>query len=231
MRDARLGAGAGLLFVLLGIASGPLLPQPPDAGADATTVLHYFAGHETRIVTASMLAAAAAVSLAFFFGALATRLVPDRLAARAISTGGAIVVAVSVLGAIGLAAVARSAQGLGATAALRAAFQVERGVFFVAPALGMAIVAAAAARGIARAGGPGWLTALSAVLGLVGLGAGLAGVASGSSAVAGFGFAGFLLTIVWVLGVSITLWRRPAAAAISAEQPIRAGSPSAVPGY
>jgi hypothetical protein len=232
MSDARLGAAAGCLFVLLGVVSGPLLPQPPDAGASATTVLHYFAGHEARIVTASTLAAAAAVSLAFFFGALAGRLADDRWAARTVTAGGAITVTVSVLGAIGQAAVARAADGLGATAALRGAFQAERGVFFIAPGLAMAVVAAATARGLKRTGAPGWLTALSGLVAAVALGAGLAGVASGASAVTGIGFAGFLLTLAWVLAVSVTLWReRVSSAAISLEPAARAGSPSAAPGY
>jgi hypothetical protein len=232
MSDARLGAAAGVVFVLLGVISGPLLPQPPDADANAITVLHYFAGHETRIVTASTLAAAAAVSLAFFFTALAGRLADDGLAARAVTAGGAIVVAVSVLGAVGQAAVARAADGLGATAALRAAFQTERGVFFVAPALAMAVVAAATSRGLRRVGGPTWLTVLSGLLAVVGLVAGLAGVASGASVVTGIGLAGFVMTVAWVLAVSMTLWREPAAsAAVSRETAARASSPSAAPGY
>jgi hypothetical protein len=230
MSDARLGGAAGLVFVALGIASGPLLPQPPAAGADAATVLHYFAGHETRIVTASTLATAAAISLAFFFGALAARLTADRVAARMVSVGGGIVVAVSVLGAIGQAAVARGADGLGASAALRAAFQIERGIFFVAPAVAMVIVALAAARGVRRTGGPTWLSALSALLAVVALAGGLAGVASGASAVTGIGFAGFLLTIGWVLAASVVLLREPAGA-VSRETAGRASSPSAAPGY
>jgi hypothetical protein len=208
MSDRRAGFAGGLLWALLSIGAGILLPAPPGADADAPTVLAYFAGNQTHVVIASTLSAIAALALVPFFASLAGRM-EDAWASDLARMAGSVVVATGLLGGVVQAGLARSASSLGASPALLSTFIVDRAIFFIAPPLAVSVVLAAAFIGLRRPVAPRWVGILAGVIALVALVGGTAGVISATKAFTTVGFGGFILTIVWVGTASIALAWRP----------------------
>jgi hypothetical protein len=208
MSDRRGGFAGGLLWAVLSIGAGALLPAPPGADADAPTVLAYFGGNQTHIIAASTMSAISALALLPFIVSLAGRM-EDAWAANLARTAGAVVVTTGLLGGVLQAALARAAASLGASGALLSAFMVDRAVFFIAPPLGVSVVLAAAFVGLRRPAAPRWLGALAGVIAVVALAFGTAGVVSASKMVTTLGLGGLILTVIWVATASITLARRP----------------------
>jgi hypothetical protein len=202
--DRRAGFAGGLVWAVLSIGAGILLPAPPGADADAQTVLSYFAGNQTHVVVASTLSAIAALALMPFFVSLGGRM-EDAWAANLARTAGSVVVATGLLGGVVQAGLARSASSLGATPALLSAFVIDRAVFFVTPPLAVSVVLTAAFIGLRRPAAPRWVGILAGFIALVALVGGTAGVVSATNAFTAVGFGGFILTIVWVGTASIAL--------------------------
>lgn len=208
MSDRR-GFAGGLLWAVLSIGAGVLLPQPPAANADAATVLAYFAGNQTHVVVASAISAIGSLALVPFFVSLAGRM-GDAWAANVARVAGAIVVTTGLLGGVLQAGLARSAPSFGASPTLLSAFMVDRAIFFVAPPLAVSVVLGAAFAGLRRPAAPRWVGLLAGVVAVVSLAGGTAGVVSTSKAFTTAGFGGFILTVAWVGATSIALaWRPP----------------------
>jgi len=205
--DRRAGFAGGLLWSVLSIGAGALLPQPPAANADAATVLAYFAGNQTHVVIASTLSAIGALALVPFFVSLAGRM-EDTWVANLARTAGSVAVATGLLGGVLQAGLTRSASSLGASPALLSAFMVDRAIFFIAPPLAVSVVLAAAFVGLRRHAAPRWVGPSAGVIALLALAGGTAGIVSTTKALTTVGFAGFILTVIWVGTASIALgWR------------------------
>jgi len=205
--DRRAGFVGGLLWTVLSIGAGALIPQPPAANADAATVLAYFAGNQTHVVVASTLSAIAALALVPFIVSLAGRM-EDAWVANLARTAGSVVVAAGLLGGVLQAGLARSAPSLGASSALLSAFMVDRAIFFIAPPLAVSVVLAAAFVGLRGPAAPQWVGLSAAFIALLALAGGTAGIVSTTKAFTTVGFAGFILTVIWVGTASVTLgWR------------------------
>lgn len=207
MTDQRVGAAGGIVFVVLSIAAGAILPKPPAADASAAELGRYFSGHHERIETAGALAALAAVALLAFVVCLAERLSADRFAGRLALAGGTVLVSVGVLGALVQAMIAQvSSRISGDTRVL--AFAVDEATFYIAPAIGAIALTAAVARGAAAAGLPSWIAGFALLIAAVGVVAGVGQLLTTSSAMSAIGFAGFVLTVLWVAAVSVVLLRQ-----------------------
>jgi len=205
--DRRAGFVGGLLWTVLSIGAGALIPQPPAANADAATVLAYFAGNQTHVIVASTLSAIAALALVPFFVSLADCM-QDAWVANLARTAGSIVVATGLLGGVLQAGLARSASSLGASPALLSAFMIDRAIFFIAPPLAVSVVLAAAFIGLRSPAAPRWVGLSAGVIALLALAGGTAGIVSTTKAFTTVGFGGFILTIIWVGSASIALgWR------------------------
>ncbi|MGN6608461.1 MAG: hypothetical protein ACTHMS_15805 [Jatrophihabitans sp.] len=221
MSDRRAALLGGAVFVLVGVGAGPLLPPPPSGHPSAAHVADYFADHHSTVVAGSTLAAVAAVALLPLLVALGRSV--GGAAGSSVRTGGGALVAIGVLGGVVQAGLAAHASDLDPSALL-AAFTLERAVFYAGPALVVAGVALAAAAGAS----PTWHRALSALLGVVALAGGVVQLTSTSGAATGLGFAGFLLTVVWVAATMFVLWRardadgtaKRAAPAVAAREPV-----------
>lgn len=203
MSDRRWIVG-GLVFAAVGIVAAVLLPPPPAADAGAPTLQHYFGAHSAAIRAASTLSALGALALIPFFSALRDRL--PGVAGGAVYGGGLITVAVSVLGDVLQAGLANAHARLDG-AGLLAFFGIERGVFYVAPAVTTVAVASAAAVAFRAAGLPFWLTGLSGLLAVFSTAGAVATLVSESTAAGGIGLAGFILVIVWTAATSMVVMR------------------------
>jgi hypothetical protein len=213
MSDRRAGFAGGLLWVVLSIGAGVLLPQPPAANADAPTVLAYFASNNSHVMIGSALSAIGALFLVLFVVSLAGRM-QDVWASNLARTAGAVVVTVSLLGGVLQAGLAKSASSLGASASLLSAYLVDRVIFFVAPPLAVSVLLVAAFLGLRRPAAPRWVGLLAGVIALAALVGGIAGIFNANTAFSTVGFAGFILTVVWVAAASIALGLQPRAQAV-----------------
>jgi hypothetical protein len=213
MTDRTLAAAGGAAFVVIGLAGGPLLPQPPSAHPGVAKVASYFSQHHGALVAGSTLAAVAALALLPLLVGLGALI--GGLAGDTVRAAGTLLVSVSFIGAVLQAGVALHARDLDPHS-LPGAFAVERAIFYAGPALAVALVAVSAALG---GGGvlPGWHRAASAVLAVIALVAGVVQLGWDNKATTAMGFAGFLLTVVWVAATSVAVWRSDRAAAPVAE--------------
>jgi hypothetical protein len=183
-----------------------LLPPPPDANSTSAAIRQYLEGHAGAIRVACVLSALGALALLPFFACLRRRL--DSTAGDTLFSAGTVTVVAGVMGSILQAGLVNAQHRLGA-GSLLSYFAIERMVFYVAPAVAVAAVGAAAA--VAYRGRlPGWLMALSGLLAAVATVGGVANLASDGRAAGGIGLPGFLLTIVWVAASAVVLLRAPA---------------------
>lgn len=221
MRERAVAAAGGATFVLISLGAGPLLPQPPSGHPSAADVATYFTRHHSAIVAGSVLAAVAAVALLPMLVALGAQ--AGGLAGRTVQASGSVLVAVAVIGAVLQVGIASHATGLDHMSLL-AGFTVERAVFYSGPALASALLALAAACGRF----PSWYRALSAVLGVVAIVAGIGQLGWDNSTSSAGGFGGFLLTIAWAAATVFVVVRAdapmpPTRTAADEERRVRTG--------
>jgi hypothetical protein len=201
----RLVPLAGLVFVVLALVSLFVAGEPPDADDSVREVVEYYDDHEAAIIVGSVLEGLAAVALLFFAASL-------RRAIRREEDGP------GVLSVVALAGGAVAAAGIGTDAAIRFALadvatDIEPaaaqslnalwGNFFFPMAVGIgALVLATGLAGLRTRVIPTWLAWVSFLI-----------------FVAMFtppGPVAFLVSALWVVVVSILLWRREVAAATGA---------------
>lgn len=210
MSESRYGAAGGLTFVALSVLGGATLPKPPDATASAGTIATYLVHHQHRIELASAAAALAALGLLVLVAYLRERVSANQLAARLLLAGGSVLVTIGLVGALVQGMIAQVSDRLHGDSLLLA-FALERATFYIGPAFGVVLLTTAFARGAATAQLPQWLGGLALLVGAVGLVAGVGQTTSTAPAFAAAGFAGFVLTLIWVAATSVTLVREGSA--------------------
>jgi hypothetical protein len=194
----RLVPLAGVVFVVLAVVSLFVAGEPPDADDSVREVIEYYDDHEASIIVGSVLEGLGAVALLFFAASL-------RRAIRREERGSG-----GVLSVVALAGGVVAAAGIGTDAAIRFALadvatDIEPAAaqslnalwsdFFFPMAVGIgALVLATGLAGLRTRVIPTWLAWVSFLI-----------------FVAMFTPAGpvaFLVSAVWVVIVSILLWRR-----------------------
>jgi hypothetical protein len=196
MRGSALLPWTGVLFVLLIVAGFLIGGETPDADAPTREVVEYWTDHEDENMIGSVIEALGAVSLLFFAATL--RRTSDRW------TDGSILPSVAFAGGIVAAA------GIGVDASIRFAaadvagdvdpavlqtFSAAWANFFFPMVVGLAsLVLATSLAGWRSRALPRWL----AVIGI------LVFIAFFTPA----GFAAFLASAVWIIVLSVLLWRR-----------------------
>lgn len=207
MSHERTAALAGALFVALDMVVGVMAGAPPSPGAPEDEILAYLADHRTGLAVGLWLFGLATIPLLWWFGSLWVRLVhaeagTPRLAVVSLAgllLGGTMALASAVMmAALGLlptdaegavtvytiAAVLLSAAGFGLAAHLLAAnVLAARGDTFTRWLVVVGLVSASA-------------FLVSAVLGAV----------SNDATSNTIGLIGFVLWLVWILGVSHRMW-------------------------
>jgi hypothetical protein len=211
-RSVRLCALAGLAFVVLIIVGGPILQGSSPSVTDSTAkIYNYISSH------VSDLKASAALS-AFAMAAVLVWLAAHFSSLRKAEGGRSGFAVAALSGGILATAVTVTVSGVSATTALRvhdlgpsgARFFFTLDQFVNSGILaGLSILVGASALVFLRAGlyarWFGWATAALAVIDLVGILA----VAYTNGAAEAFNVIGSSLTIIWILVISIMLWRKP----------------------
>ena len=195
----RLVPLAGVLFVVLTIVSFVIAGEPPDADDSVREVIEYYDDHEAATMVGSVLEALAAVALLFFAASL-------RRAIRRREDGAGVLSVVALGGGIVAAA------GIGTDAAIRfaladvatdiepAAAQALNALwsdFFFPQAMGIgALVLATGFAGLRMRVIPTWLAWVSFLIFIV--------------LFTPAGFIAFLVGALWIVVVSVLLWRQEA---------------------
>lgn len=208
----RMAALAGLAFFILIIVQGPVLAGgAPDGGASATKIFNYLKTHQGNFKAASVV----------YGFAMSAVLIWVSGAYRALrkSEGGSPGLAVTALGGVVLAAaMSVSAAALQAATALRvrdlqpsgARFFFTLNQFTQAGILFGLLVLIAAATAISFQTGlfGRWFNLFGVVLVLLSI-AGAFGIAYASSTAEALTGVALTLDSLWILAVSIHLWRKP----------------------
>jgi len=205
---------AGIASIVLFVVATFLAGSPPNPNDSVQKVFKYFNDNIDAIRWGGFIVAIGIVLFAFWLAALASR------ARRALAGPSGIVTLLIIGGVIGLA-LALVGVAVGNVVALRIHELAPSGVHFffglgyVIGAVGdfgtsilVAGVALASLRGSLV---PSWLGAVSGVLAVAFLVAGI-GVATFSNAIATVGLVVFLVWAVWVVVISVLMLRAPATA-------------------
>lgn len=206
---ARLAALGGVLFVVLNVVGGASTGQPPAPDASTTKIAEWFHDHHGGIAFQQACGGLASIALVWWLGSLWRRMSEaegrPRLAVASL-------VAIAAAGALNLVA-----NGVLAAMAIRVddladdvlvPFYVLSGVmlaasgFFVAAHLLTANLLALRAKLW-----PAWLSGIGVLSALVFVVAAVIGSTSDSGLVIGLGLPAFLAWCVWILGVSVVMWR------------------------
>jgi hypothetical protein len=199
----RLVPLAGVLFVVLTVLSLFIAGEPPDADDSIREVVEYYDDHEAANIVGSLLEVLGGVSLLFFAASLRRRIRRDE------DGGGVLSVVVIAGGAV-------AAAGIGVDAAIRfaltdtvgdidpAATQTLNALwsdFFFPMVLGIgALVLATSIAGLRTTVIPTWLAWIGFVIFIVFF--------------TPAGFVAFLVSALWILVVSILLWRQESSAGV-----------------
>jgi hypothetical protein len=211
-KSVRLCALAGLAFVILIVVGGPILQgSSPSVTDSASKIFHYIATHVSDLKASAALStfamAAVLVWLAAHFSSLRKAEGGRSGFAVAALAGGILATAATVVQSAILATTALRVHDLGLSGA-RFFFTLEQ---FMGGGLvaGLTIFVGASALVFLRTGMyPRWFAWASAALAVVDLVA-ILGVGYTNGAAEAFGVIGTSLTIVWILGISIVLLRKP----------------------
>jgi hypothetical protein len=206
----RLGALAGVAFVVLFVVGIPLDGSEPNLTATAAAVTSYYATHHSKVLIADLVISGSFIALLTWAAVLAGEL---RAAGRHAGAG---VLLASITGAVTLALVSTALEiGLDQAAVRSADPGFVHGAYLVDDYLGavipsLLVAAAAAATALAGAGlfaaRYRWLTGLVALLSIVG---GISVKLSGFFSPKGGGTAlSFVALLVWALTTSVILWAR-----------------------
>lgn len=215
----RIGAAAGILFVVLGFATLGLAPPPPGLDATAAEVVEYFTDNTGGIQAMSLLFALSIVAATVWFGAVRAHVWTggDSAPWGPVATVGMAVVAVSWLLISALvSATTLQLEDLDPGTVLFAGTLTDMANF--ASQLGIALLALGVSAGAReRRSLPTWLVVVGAVNAALAL-LSIAGFATDAAWVDATLYAGWLPLVVWFVGVSVVMWRaapaeEPAAAA------------------
>jgi len=211
-KSVRLCALAGLAFFVLIVVSGPILQgSAPSVTDSAAKIYHYIATHVSDLKAAGALAAFAMAAVLVWLAA--------HFSSLRKAEGGRSGFAVAALGGGVLATAATVVNGaLGATTALRvhdlglggARFFFTLGQFLGGGTItGLTILVGASAWVFLRTGlHARWFAWVSAALAVVDL-VGILAIAYTNGAAQAFQGIGITLSLVWILAISVVLWRNP----------------------
>jgi len=206
----RWGALAGVVFIALIVIAALIGGSPPKPADPPNEILKYFKDNQDALRVGSYLLGLAVVPFLWFLGTLFGRL-------RRAEGGNGRVAGIALTGGVVAIAIATVAGGLGAYAALHpegsvGIFQIST-ILFGYVSFAAAIFVAGVSVVAMRTGLlPKWLVWGGEVLALAWLVAG-AGVSTEKDAINVVGFIVFLAWAVWIVAVSITLYRTEAATA------------------
>ena len=206
----RIGAWAGIGFVVTGVASAIVAGMPPAFDDSVAKIRTYFADHHTALNLSNLLLAMAVLSVFCFLGALRLRI------ARAEGEGGylaqvffgaaLVTIAMALVGMFLTVAMTQRVAALQDDAVVRAAFEMTFLVAFGGTAFTTAVFLAAASTVILRTGmlasWIGWLGMLGVAVNLLGGGA---IIIQDTSGLAVLGLIGFLIFALWVLVVCVVM--------------------------
>jgi hypothetical protein len=214
-RWARWAASAGLLFVVFLVVSFLML-HTPSSGDSAAKIGHYYTKHKTVVDVSGLLTYLAVFTGVWFFVWLWSyyRSFPGQQVTAAVALVGAVLFAISGTLTAGIDfAFADHTKKLN-DGALVALNQLQADLTYPMTIVGLSLLFTASGIVIYRARAfPRWLAWVSWVLALVAL-------------VPVVAFFAFLATPIWVLIISVLLFRMPAGT-LTAEQPV---STSLLPG-
>lgn len=224
-RWERLAAATGIIFVVLQAATVLAQGDLPDFDASVPEIREYLLDDGGQILAASMLNAFSAFFFVWFLGSLRTYLRPaeddgGRLSAVAFGAG-LITIALAVAGSIPLTGLAWENAAARADAGLiRMTWNLSFIAFVPVGATAAAFTLAVALVTLRSRVLPAWLGWLGVVATVAGLISVVGLVTDDSDSPLGlFGFASFILTMVFILATSIVMVVR-----LGKEQPIRAST-------
>jgi hypothetical protein len=207
-RWERYAAVGGVVFVVLNII-GALLPgAPPAADDSAAKITEYFRDHTGAIEAAQVFLGVGTIGLVWWFGSL------WRMMVRA-EDGRPRMAIVALLGLAAAAGLVLLSGALTSATALRIDdvgggsrfFYVLAGVVIATAGFGIvAFLGAVCALNYRTNFMPQWITYLGWLAAAGFLGATLGSV-SDNAAFLVLGFVSFLLWCVWIIGVSVVMWR------------------------
>jgi hypothetical protein len=205
----RYGALSGILFVILVIVSIAISGSVPMASDSATKIFKYFRDHQDSIEAAAFIGGLATVPVLWWAGSLWARM-------RRAENGQPRLALIAVLGLVFAGAGQLIASALTATIALeRNTLSASAAKFFfvlslaagAAGTVGIAVLVLATSALVFRTRvfpmWLGWLGIVDAVLLLIAS----YSVASTSDTFAGIGFAAFIIWAIWIIILSIIMFR------------------------
>jgi hypothetical protein len=226
-KGRRFDAATGIGFAVLAVVALVLPGAPPKAGDSIEDIARFFTDNRSEVLTANLLLGVAAVLFLWFLGSLRSYLRAaeggeGRLSAAAFGGGVAGIVLVLVAAALlsGIAFKLADGQAPEPTVT-RALFDASSAVFAMV-SFPFAVFFAAASCSAARSGAlPPWAYWSGSAVAVLQLLGGLALVAkSGFFATGGaMGFIGPLVALLWVVAVSILMFRRNAVPPVARTEP------------
>jgi hypothetical protein len=214
-RWEQVGAGTGIVFVVLLLIVLIFTPEPPDFDASAEEVAQYYSEERSDIQFGNVVGSVAIFFFIWFLGTVRSAL---RLAegatgrVSAIAYGGGLVFAAAVVLFVTFSAAAALRPDETPAELTRSLHDLS---FGMAPAVGFAALTATFAaitklslRSGAFSAPIGWLAALTAIACALGVGSQVD--ESGAFSADGvFGYLGIILVLLWALVASIDLIRSP----------------------
>jgi hypothetical protein len=202
----RWGALAGVVFVVLVVASAFIGGNPPKVTDAPTKIVKYFRDNRDSLRVGSYLAGASVVAFLWFLGTLFGRL-------RRAEGGTGRVSGIALTGGVVALGVATIANGLGAYAALHpensVGFFQTSTILFGYTGFAIAVFVAATSAVLLRSKLlPGWLGWAGAAISVAWL-VGSASVSTENDTIGGFGFVVVLVWAVWIVVLSVLLYRAP----------------------
>ena len=219
----RIGAAAGIVFVVLAFATLGLAPPPPGLDATPAEVVEYFTDNTGGLQAMRLLFALSIAAATVWFGAARAHVWRggDSAPWGPVATVGMAVVAVSwlLISAI-LSATAVQLEDLDPGIVLFAGTVTDMANF--SGQLGIALLALGVSAGAhERRSLPSWLVVVGAVMAAISL-VSTAGFATDAAWVDGTLYASWLPFVVWFVGVSVVVWRAaPAEPSLAVDRPGR----------
>lgn len=211
MRQERTAALAGVLYVALDVVVGVMAGAPPSPAAPKGEIVAYIADHRAGLAVGLWLFGLATIPLLWWFGCLWVRMAraeagTPRLAVVSL-TGlilGGTMALVSAVGMAALGLLPTDADGVLTLYTLAAVFLSAAGFGLAAHLIATNVVAAQSSM-LTR-----WLVVVGLVSALAFLVSAVLGALSNGATSNTISLVGFVLWLLWILGVSHRMWNTDA---------------------